>query len=202
MSKPTTLCVFCGKPGATKGHVWPKWMLKVLPNKANQRINVQGFYRTFQPAPTKTTPLNRVLRQGRGGTQKTRNTCLKCNGGWMSVIEGNAKPTLERLIKGEYFQLSANEQQKIAALISLVTMRGEFLDRRLAIPASDRKWIEENGTPPAGWKIWISWFVGVRGAEFWYNRSTVQLADKDTPPPGGPPSYNTQASTFVLGTPR
>jgi hypothetical protein len=117
----------------------------------------------------------------------------------MSVIEGNAKPTLERLIKGEYFQLSANEQQKIAALISLVTMRGEFLDRRLAIPASDRKWIEENGTPPAGWKIWISWFVGVRGAEFWYNRSTVQLADKDTPPPGGPPSYNTQASTFVWG---
>lgn len=200
MSKPITLCVFCGKPGATKGHVWPKWMKKVLPNQANKRVNLQGFYRTFKPDPAKTTPFKAVVSEGRGVTQKPRNTCLKCNSGWMSAIESNAKPSLDRLIKGEYFQLSADDQQRIACFICLVTMRAEFLDRKLAIPDSDRDWIRENYTPPPRWKIWIAWFVGASGAEFWHNRSAVQLAEKDAPPPGGPPSYNTQASTFVWGS--
>jgi hypothetical protein len=201
MSKPKTLCVFCGEPGATKGHIWPDWLNYKLPNPADKRINYQGFYRTFQPNPNKTTPFMAKTRQGRGSSQKPRNTCLKCNNEWMSRIEDAAKPIIAKLMKGKHFLLDADDQRKVAALISLVSMRTEFMEMgRISTPDSDREWIRLHESAPPSWKVWIAKFWGLRPADYFFNGSVIQLAPEGTVRnPDDMPRYNTQSSTFVWG---
>ncbi len=200
MSKPTGHCVFCGKSGSlSKGHLTPRWFLEVLPNPANKHASVQGLYRTFKPDWTRSTPFTvGPTREGRAGTRRPRNTCLDCNGGWMSRIEQEAKSVLRPLIGGHNLALDAEAQTRLARLICLVTMRFEFTDSRPAIPETDRITLRETGDPPADWRIWICKFAGTARAHFWYNRSAVLLAPNSSS--GTPPTVlDTQNSMFVWG---
>ena len=49
MSKPAGKCVFCDKPGLTKGHVWPDWLNNILPRTATRHEEVVGEFSTFTP---------------------------------------------------------------------------------------------------------------------------------------------------------
>jgi hypothetical protein len=200
MSRSITRCVFCGRPGVTKGHVWPKWMSKVLANPVDRHMNVQGRYRTFNPTQTRSTPFQTEVRQGRGASRKPRNTCLKCNSGWMRTIEDAAKPSLTKLIKGQSFLLDKEEQKKVASLICLISVRAEYLDGKLSISDSDRDWLREKGSPPQNWKIWIGYFSGQKAGEYWYNRSALQVeSEMRSLKPYEVARYNTHSSTFVMG---
>jgi hypothetical protein len=149
MSKPANICVFCGGTGVVKGHVTPGWFLDFLPNPADKHVPIQGLYRTFTPDPSKTTPfIIEKARQGRGAVKKLRKTCGTCDGGWMSIIEQAAKPSLSILIQGSRTRLNTDDQKKIATLVAIVTIRNEFRDGKLAIPESDRKWLMEKRCPP------------------------------------------------------
>jgi hypothetical protein len=199
MPKPVNVCVFCGGGGIVKGHVTPEWFLDFLPNQADKHVAVQGLYRTFTPDPNKTTLfIVHKARQGRGAVKKLRKTCAKCDGGWMSVIEQAAKPSLSLLIQGVRTRLSVDDQKKIATLVALATIRNEFRDGKLAIPESDRRWIWEKRCPPPGWKIWIARFSGYDAKPFWANRSALLILPPETPQPLVP-YYNTQSTTFVWG---
>lgn len=199
MSQPVTLCVFCGKPGATKGHITPKWFLKVLPNPATKHGTFQGLYRTFKPGPTVNfTPFKLgPIKQGRAGTKRPRNTCLKCNNGWMSRIEQDAQDILSPLIQGTDLILDRDAQTKLARLIGLITMRAEFTGEKPAIPASDRDILRESGDPPAHWRIWVCKFVGKEASKFWYTRSAL---GSNVPPGTVPTTLDTQNSMFVWGS--
>lgn len=200
MSKPTTPCVFCGKPGKlTKGHITPKWFLEVLPNPADKHGSFQGLYRTFKPDPARSTPFAAgPIRQGRAGSRKPRNTCFKCNGGWMSRIEEEAKSVLRPLIEGHNLALDAEAQTKLARLICLIAMRAEFTDDKPAIPEMDRNTLRETGNPPPDWRIWICKFAGTARGKFWYTRSAVLLEPNATS--SNPPTVlDTQTSMFVWG---
>lgn len=122
----------------------------------------------------------------------------------MHSIEDAAKPSLEQLIMDQHVILDADEQQKLASLICLVTMRAEFLDRKFGIPKSDRDFLRENGSPPGHWRIWIARFIGTRPGDYWYNRFAMQLGPRELLSStefgsGAVPAYNSQSSTFVWG---
>jgi hypothetical protein len=139
-------------------------------------------------------------RQGRGSTQKPRNTCFKCNNEWMSRIEDAAKPIVMRLMQGKQIILDATQRQKVAALVCLITMRTEFMETgRIAIPDADREWIRTKESPPPEWKVWIAKFWGLRPSDYFFNRSVIQLAPDGTVNMDRVPRYNTQSSTFVWG---
>src|SRR5258708_255743 len=90
MSKPAGRCVFCGGTGLTRGHVWPDWLNKILPKTATHHEQETGKFNTFQtsvPGPEHSVRIG----HGHARTRKPRNTCVTCNGGWMSLIEDRAR---------------------------------------------------------------------------------------------------------------
>jgi hypothetical protein len=190
MSKPAGKCLFCGRTGLTKGHVWPDWISKILPVTASHHDLVVGQFETF----TSTLPgpgYSVKQRQGSARQRKPRNTCTRCNNEWMSVIENAAIKPMTPLIHGIDVPLRMDDQRALAALLCLINMRLEFLGRFRAIPASDRDAIRKTGLPPAGWCIWLARFTGQKGEEL-VSRYCGMMAGTLTPPKYlGPEHCNT-----------
>src|SRR6476646_10945269 len=91
IAKPAGKCAFCGGPKLTKGHIWPESFGLILPSAAKYHEQKVDGFTTFDsniPGPSKWE------RVGTGPLQKRspRNTCVVCNGGWMSPIESAALP--------------------------------------------------------------------------------------------------------------
>jgi hypothetical protein len=178
--------------------VWPDWINGILPVAATHHEQIGGKFETF----TSTIPgpgYSIKAHHGHARTRKPRNTCKRCNGGWMSKIEGAAISPMTPLILGTDIPLRMGDQRAIAALLCLINMRLEFLGALRAIPASDRSAIRETGLPPAGWCIWLAKFIGDKGDDF-VSRYSGLMAGMLTPPENIGPEYcNTQVTTMVLG---
>lgn len=198
MSNPAGKCVFCGGTGLTKGHVWPDWLGSVLPRTATHHEHEIGRFHTFEPSVR--GPAHSVrLRQGAARSRKPRNTCLRCNGGWMSGIEGFAKAFLVPLIRGDDCLLSPFVQFSISALLCLIAMRFEFLSGGMkAITKEDRDWLRSRRHPSQDWKIWIARFEGERPDDHSGGSYALQLVSDPTDAVG-PEHCNMQVTTLVLG---
>jgi hypothetical protein len=184
----------------TKGHIWPDWLKNYLPNNSTAHDVVVGKVHTFQPDPKIIIPaVSRTVRQGRAGSTKPRNTCVKCNGGWMSRIEASALEPTVRLIYGERFDLDMQSQRKVASLICLTTIRAEFANQNtIAIPQSDREWIRTNGEPPPMWRIWIAKYSGNNPGDHWCRHIGIRLTSSPQDVAGAQ-KCNTQTTTLVWG---
>ena len=198
MSKPKGKCAFCGKPGnLTKSHIWPEWCEAILPQAATHHQQIIGEFQTFKPT-AKGPQYSQKVRPGHVGSRKPRNTCLTCNGGWMRLIEENTMPFLDLLILGKPHSLDLVEQQMLAALLCLVSMRLEVSWREgpKAIPQSDRDWLMEYPEPPPNWKIWIGKHIGVNAID--QQHTPMQIASSPDISIGA--EYcNTQVTSLVVG---
>jgi hypothetical protein len=197
MSKPAGKCVFCGDTGLTKGHIWPDWLNKILPKTATHHEQETGKFNTFEstvPGPAHSVRIG----QGHARTRKPRNTCVTCNGGWMSLIEGRARPSGTRLILDSPQLMDLNDQTAIASLLTLITMRLEFLGDMRAIQNQERDWLRAHREPSKDWKIWISAFGGDDGDQHWSRSYAAQLESKPTDRVGL--EYcNVRVTTLVIG---
>jgi hypothetical protein len=198
MSKPKGKCAFCGKPGdLTKSHVWPEWAEAILPETATHHEQIIGEFHTFTPV-AKGPEYFQKVRPGHVGTRKPRNTCQKCNGEWMRLIEENTMPFLGSLLLAKPYSLDLAEQQMLAALLCLVSMRLEasWKDGPKGIPQTDLEWLMENPEPPANWKIWIARYVGSQKMD--QQHTPMQIASSPNVPKGE--EYcNTQVTSLVVG---
>src|SRR5262249_54431600 len=139
----------------------------------------------------------RVAR-GHARTRKPRNTCLRCNGGWMSVIEGRARQVGARLVLDLPQILSLSDQEALASLLTLIAMRLEFLGDMTAISDQERDWLRYYREPTNDWKIWIGVFGGDDGDEHWSRTYAAQMDSKPTDKVG--PEYcNVRVTTLVMG---
>lgn len=107
-------------------------------------------------------------------------------------------PFLGHLLKAESFLLGLAEQQMLAALLCLVSMRIEaaWRDGPRAIPQSDRDWLMENPEPPSGWKIWIARYVGPQRMD--QRHTPMQLASSPDVVKGIE-RCNTQVTSLIVG---
>jgi hypothetical protein len=189
--------VFCGEPGLTKGHVWPDWLNNILPYTASHHEQTTGLFSTFVPevpGPEKSVK----VRQGHARSRKPRNTCGKCNSGWMSGIENDVIPAATQLIKGETFRFGESNQRQLAAFLCLISMRLEFLGIMRAIPAIDRHYLKDHLEPPVMWTIWVAAYAGAKPDEHWSRYCAMQVGS--TPADiVGPEHCNTQVTTLVIG---
>jgi hypothetical protein len=95
----------------------------------------------------------------------------------MSDIEQAAKPTLERMIRGEGITLSAGQQEAIASWACLKTMVGAYAWGTNPIPRDWLDYFYREHLPPHGWNILTARYDG----------SMLQLFDsyrfgRETPP--------------------
>ncbi len=199
MSTPAGKCVFCGGHGLTKGHVWPDWLNGILPNTATHHEQETGRFYTFDaraPGP----PYDLRTRQGSARSRKPRNTCLRCNSGWMSGIEGLAKRIATPLILGYSPILSPFGQFSISAFLCLIATRLEYLGDLRAITAEDRDWLRYYREPSQNWKIWVARFEGEDNENHWSRTYGVQHGDRLSPPQIiGANHCDTRISTMVIG---
>jgi hypothetical protein len=199
MSSPQKKCVFCGGTPATKGHIWPAWLDEYLPPKATHHQEIVGEILTFESKAEGPIPHTRT-RQGHVGSRKPRNTCLNCNGGWMSRLEQANIPKMSSLILDRPALLRPIDQWLLAALICLITIRIEFTDPQMqGIPADDRKTLMNSGHPPFNsWRIWIARYVGMHPEDHWSRHFGMQVVSSPEHA-FRPPKCNTQVSTMVIG---
>jgi hypothetical protein len=207
MSKPAGKCVFCGGTGLTKSHIWPDGLDEYLPPRAERYLQVVGEVNTFIPQMRR-PDVQRVEGKGDARAKKPRNTCLACNGGWMSRIESSAKDPMIPLVKGLpfaedspglSFMLNSRGQSALATLLCLITMRVEFSHlATLAATPQDHEWIRTALEPPPFWKIWIARYIGQNPGAHWCRHYGLQLVSS---PEEQVASHkcDTQATTFVMG---
>ncbi|MGY4428494.1 hypothetical protein ACVWWO_000971 [Bradyrhizobium sp. F1.13.1] len=140
------------------------------------------------------------LRQGHTGSRKPRNTCLKCNGGWMSRLEQANIYTLSRLITGKSCLITPIDQWLLASLFCLITIRLEFTDVQMqGVPREDRFTLMLRGHPPfKTWRIWIAQYIGANPEDHWGRHFGLQMVSSPDDAPR-PHKCNTQVTTMVIG---
>ena len=149
-------CIFCGARPLSKEHIWSKWTYELFPQRSDWRHERVVF---------KSSPDDRIARlaanrsfQGDVSTVKVRAVCAeKCNNGWMSRLEARAKPVLTKLISGSACRLTTNDQELIAAWISMKVLVLEFGTSVGPISsAENRTRVMTHAVPPPRWHIWIA----------------------------------------------
>jgi hypothetical protein len=122
----------------------------------------------------------------------------------MSVFQGDVKPILLPLLKGERTSLHKKAQATLSAWIAMFTMVAEHQSRtprKVAIIAGHRRHLMDNRTVPSDWRIWIGYYE----RQSWprvYVHNTLPVSSDSTPvyhTEDGFPLPNTQTTTFVIG---
>jgi hypothetical protein len=140
-------CIFClGRGDLTREHVFPVWLGKALGASATH-VTTQQF-----------TKNDRVLRsyEAPGFSLKSKAVCRLCNNGWMSQLEYNVKPVLERLALGQWpVVLSEEECARLGAwVIKTVVMLEMAQPTPAVIPQSHRSHLATTSRPPARAQVW------------------------------------------------
>ena len=127
-------CAFCGSTKRPRGreHVFADW------------LNSIGF--EAGQVEVHTGWLNRVARRWttEGFTATVRAVCDGCNHGWLSQLEGGAKPVLTPFILGQSRELSADDERLIVAG-ACKTAASSAQDRRSDRPVAARIQREKPG---------------------------------------------------------
>jgi hypothetical protein len=198
MSKPAGKCVFCYRPGRlTHGHVWPKWLRQVLPTTAVKHEQETGRFYTFTP-DVKGPEYEIRTENGPARSRQPRNTCSRCNSGWMSSIEGFAKYAAVPLIQGRRTVLNISDQFSLAALLSLIAIRLPYLGIMRAVTLEDVDCLRHYREPSDNWKIWIANFRGNNLEDHSSKYYALQLDPLSTDEVG-PEHCNAQVTTLVIG---
>jgi hypothetical protein len=180
MSKPAGKCVFCGGQGLTKSHVWPSWLNPILPPTSTHHEHEIGRFYTFISA-VKGPAHSKQIRQGHARSRKPRNTCLRCNSGWMSGIESIAKHATVPLIQDSQLLLTTFAQRWVATLLCLITIRFAFLTGDMnPVSPEERDWLRYYREPSRHWHIWIGRFDGDNPDSHWARSYAAQLESAPT----------------------
>lgn len=198
MRADSSKCLFCGGNGLTKGHVWPRWIRSLLSSDITHHTQILGQFASFEPRIAVKDKNFSKHHQGHAASRKPRNTCRKCNGGWMSQIEGSAKVIVAPLIYGERFVINSIAQISLSTFICLVSIRFDLLLKDSSISSYERLWIMKNFTPSKNWKIWIAYYGGNDFDSHWARAYSAKLLS--TPPNKSDTIEETvHISTMVIG---
>lgn len=159
-SKVSGTCVFCGRMGVTKQHMWPDWLKKVIPREGTEHTqNITRMDMIQRDLVVIRPELH--FKRGPIGAKKIRRVCGPCNSGWMSALEGIAKHTLTTMITGNPILLNREMQTAVAAWTMMTAIVAEYTDvPTQAIPPADRRLLMQGNLPNDSWRIWIGKYEG------------------------------------------
>jgi hypothetical protein len=150
-------CIFCGddSQGLTSEHVWPQWISRLLKNRGYGLFTVDGS----RPGVPRRSFVGSVM------PLTVRAVCRTCNSGWLSELEGIARPVLTRLICGESITLNLQDQLAVGVWITKIAMLSEHVDtlaeRQFFTDRERRLMLEADElAPPYRSVIWLAGYVG------------------------------------------
>jgi hypothetical protein len=195
MAQVAGVCVFCGGKWLTKEHVLSDWLGSFIRTEmANHRSREASIGADGVKTSTR-------IRSGHPSSRRVRCVCERCNAGWMNGIVDDSRSLVLRLIQGNSFRLTAEDQELLSAWITTAVIVSEFEDRDLVtIPDGDRQWLWKKRTAPPDWKIWLGDYERSKWVPQWiHNRFSVTGRDEPTPERGAEGPMNTQTTTYVAG---
>lgn len=151
-------CVFCGHRETSNEHVFPAWLPEVMPGAGRLVHRWQ--------APPDTDAQSREWTN-RFVSFKANVVCRdNCNSGWMSRLEGAARPLLEPMIRGERQTLSSAQQQVVAYWALKTTMMIDFAQEEefRSVPPADYARLYKAGTVLPNTFVWLAAAEFGRGA--------------------------------------
>lgn len=157
-------CIYCGKPGRSKEHIWGKWLSKHLPPIQLNTVHSVSYFnvRTGEFSAKE----GRLNRQGAPRRAQIKGPCQKCNNGWMSENITHAKDVIIRLINEGPFEMSKENSLAFSNWATMCSMTYEFSSPELVVSTpQDRLNFMENRQPPADWAILIGQYDGSRWRE-------------------------------------
>lgn len=196
-SKQPGICVFCGRSGVTKQHLWPDWLKSVIPREGQDHSQFLTKIDMSMPGTAVIRP-DIQFKRGPFGARKIRNVCAGCNSGWMSKLESAAKPILTNLILGKRLTLDQSDQLALSAWTAMTSIVAEYTDvPTQSIPTEHRQHLMEQGIPPEGWNIWIGAYAGKRWKQRYRHHGLASVPRSSFL--NAQPHWGTQFSTFVAG---
>jgi hypothetical protein len=170
----------------------------ILPSDARYHEQKIGTFSTFVskiPGPEKWERVETGALQKR----RPRNTCLKCNTGWMSQIESAALPVVRPLILGEPSVIQSRSIQHLASVFALISMRIELTARVMkTVPSIEKDMLRQTLIPSENWRIWIARHAGKDLRDYLYRYAAMQISVEPTAA-YGPEHCNTHVTTLIVG---
>jgi len=197
MVKPPGRCIFCGRRGLSKEHIWSEWTYKLVPKVPGAERDIFVLSST----PIKTDLRSRKTMQGSPNVLQVRKVCkYHCNSGWMSALETKAEPLLTPLILGETTTIEPEQQKVVATWLAMKGMVAEFT-RPVDVTTTqeERSLLMNELKPPDHWRIYIA----KQSGNWWrtaYYRHTASLSVVRSPiKPVRPFGKNAQSVTIGIG---
>lgn len=103
MAETIRSCIFCGAGSLTREDAWPLWLMKSLYTNLSGIMEAQQGEKELKPWRTKDPKL------------QIKCVCKSCNNGWMSSLEGQAKPTIESLVTTDSILIDSQAQKILSA---------------------------------------------------------------------------------------
>ena len=174
-------CIFCGSTPLTREHLWPDWL------RRDAGIAERFKYRIEEDADG--VEARDVTFMSPPFTQTVKAVCSRCNGGWMSAIEGDAKPILLDLIYARGRTLDPDDQRRLATWAFLKACVFDALHPNdLSVPAVHRQRLYTYTKPPAtGAAIWLGTYEALEVGH--YAHQALKVGRDDLPDPVEPTIY-------------
>jgi hypothetical protein len=102
-------CLFCGVGRPSRAHVLPEWLAAYL---KIGRVNITQQSSIGNRARNTVDSFDVVVRA----------VCAPCNGGWLSVIENEAKPLIIDLVEGNSRGFNVEERTAVARWIWAIAL--------------------------------------------------------------------------------
>ena len=176
-------CVFCQRDGPlTAEHVFPQWPRSHLEDASGSRgVHTRWIVREGESEPDEQT------RPGKPATLTVRSVCAECNSGWMSRLEGDAKPYLESMIRGSRREYHSTGRTLIARwFVKTALVRGSRFP-----PALRREFYEQartTGEPSDTTRVWIG--ATPRKQMHYTDFRQIWVHEPQERPPGDPNGYS------------
>jgi hypothetical protein len=139
-----SVCIFCGQRAKSVEHAWPQWLLALV---------------TDSDAPSKTEaqfgPEGTPITCWKGPEITVRGICVRCNTGWMSNLESQAKLTLASFINDIALPLTPECQLVVSRWSIKMAMVFGLVNRRRFYAATECQDFRGLGKLPANTKIWL-----------------------------------------------
>jgi hypothetical protein len=152
----TRTCVFCGHGKATREHVWPDWISKMLVKRFGDKN------------PSWTVEARGKKRRVKAPDVVVKHVCEACNSGWMSELEDQAKPVLVPMMMRDKATYLTPADQRLLSTWAMKTMlmADLFRDRaeRGLPPSLYLRFFEDKCPPKHHAIIWTAAYGGEKFA--------------------------------------
>ena len=176
-------CLFCGvQSKLTREHLWPEWLGKLRSNPGDPLEAVV----TDHDIGNRRWPMTSL-------DMKVRMVCVTCNSGWMSVMEGAAKPLVTKMLTGATTELLVHDQLVLARW---AVLKAIIFEARRADPVhtpGSRRQLRNTRLPPPTSRVRATAYGGHDTLAYLYGTSVVaRWSDHSI--------VRVYCSTFVIGS--